>query len=415
MPRKRNRNAAKSAQVDGDKKEMGGYESKMRMDDMPVDWIEQVLSFLPITDVYKCRSVCKAWYVAADRVLSDWETIVIVIKDPKGLRAIAGKERPVRADKNRIFLKDAKRIKRLTQLVRLKEIFVPDCHFRSKLHAVVDDIVLRNAATLTLLHMRSEQMPLDPKRPVVFHNLRDLECSLMNTDHAAACPRLVKLRTSILVKGLHKLPAETLTCLHIDDLFLDTGSPEEIEQVIAAFARFTRLKSLVFVEVFRCFAGQWTELHDQAFSKLFTNMKELEEVEITFPEGSAVNVDSAIETLVHNNPSVRSITMHNARMTDAGLRSLSRLTGLQHLDIESLKRRSNITTEGILSLLRGGSRNGLRDVKLSISDIFFSEIRAEVQLMQQETRCSLIKLEAGIHNISIAIKSVRVTLYRLGC
>ena len=82
--------AAESAQVDGDKKTVGGYASKMRMDDMPVDWIEQVLSFLPLTDVYKCRSVCMAWHVAADRVLNDWETLVIGEKQRR--------ERPVRAD-----------------------------------------------------------------------------------------------------------------------------------------------------------------------------------------------------------------------------------------------------------------------------------------------------------------------------
>ena len=35
--RARIREAAESAQVDDEKKGMGGYESKMRMDDMPID------------------------------------------------------------------------------------------------------------------------------------------------------------------------------------------------------------------------------------------------------------------------------------------------------------------------------------------------------------------------------------------
>ena len=71
MPRKRMRKAAESAPVDDDKKDMGGYEPKMRMGDMPIDCVEQVISFLPLVDVYKCKSVCKAWHVAADRVLTE--------------------------------------------------------------------------------------------------------------------------------------------------------------------------------------------------------------------------------------------------------------------------------------------------------------------------------------------------------
>ena len=386
MSRKRTGEAADSAQVDGDKK--AGYESKMQMDDMPIDWVEQVLSFLPLTDVYKCKSVCKAWHVAADRVLSDWETL--------GMR----KEKPYRwaLDQNKIFLQDDADcrtwIKRLKRLVRLKKIFVPDCYFRSKLRAIVDDVVLRNASTLTLLRMRSGWLPFDPKRPVVFHNLRDLDCSMVEIDQAAACLRLEKLRTSIPVKGLQKLPAETLTYLSINGLKFESGSPEEIGQLVAALSRFTRLKSLILVGNYGFFHDQWTNLHDQAFRKLFTNMKELEEVDITFPEHGVVNVNEAIETLVHS-PSVRSIRMIYARMTDAGLRSLSRLKGLQRLDIRSYKRYSNMTTEGILSLLRGGSRSVLRDLDLNMSvSPDLDQIRAEVDLMQEETGRTF-KVEAG--------------------
>ena len=59
-----------------------------------------------------------------------------------------------------------------------------------------------------------------------------------------------------------------------------------------------------------------------------SNMKELEEVEITFPKGRVVNVDAVIERLVQNNPSERSISMIDSEMTDDCLHSLSRLTGL---------------------------------------------------------------------------------------
>ena len=369
MSRKRIGKVVEAAQVDGNK--MGGYESKMRMDDMPIDWVEQVISFLPLTDVYNCKYVCMAWNVAADRVLSDWETIVIVTKEGSG-SVIAENE-------NHIFLNGAETwTERLKPLVRLKRIFVPGRYIRFKL-LDVDDVVLRNANTLTLLHMGLEQLPFDLKRPVVFSNLRDLECIyLLNPDLVAALPRLVKLRVrTSSVKVLQKLPAETLTSLQIDYIKPETGSHEEMEQLVAALSRFTRLKSLILVEGFTFSPGQWTELHDRAFSQLFKDMTELEEVDIKFPQNGVVTVDAAIETLVLS-PSVRSITMHYARMTDAGLHSLSRLTGLQHVDIASFWRKSDITTEGILSLLRGGSRNVLQDLKFNVSVMpDLDQIRAE--------------------------------------
>ena len=377
MPNKRIGQADDSDQVDDDKKANRG-EPCRRMDDMPIDWIEQVISFLPLTDVYKCRSVCKAWNVAADRALSDWETLVM------------GNEPSLKTDKNQIFMNDADCetwIKRLGQLVRLKRIFVTDgYYFWSKLWPVVNDVVLRNAATLTLLHMEWEPLPFDPDRPVVFHNLRDLECLRLDPDQAAACPRLVKLRTSASLKVLQKLPAEKLTCLRIDELGNnETGSHEkEIKQLIAVFSRFTRLKSLI--QIWRHIPDEGSELYDVAFRKLFTNMKELEEVEITFPEQSIVFMDEAIETLVRNNPSLKLIRMMMARMADKSLRSLSRLTGLQHLTIRSSRWQSDITTEGILSLLRGGSRNVLRDLEFNIPNLpDLDQIRAEGQLIQQET------------------------------
>ena len=142
-----------------------------------------------------------------------------------------------------------------------------------------------------------------------------------------------------------------MTSLHID-LELETKSHVEIEQLVAACSRLMQLKSIYLDFGYAYFQDEFTDLHDGAFSKLFTNMKKLEEVDILFPMFEEVNVDAAIETLVHNSASVSSIRMRDGRMTDASLHSLSRLTGLQLLAIRSSGRHSDITTEGILSLLR---------------------------------------------------------------
>ena len=245
--RKRIKKAAESTQMDGDKKTNGGYESIMTMDDMAIEWVEQVLSFLPLADVYKCKSVCKEWHAAANYVISDWEKQELVFRNFE--------TGPVRTGKNQIFIDRAAIqlngevaneahaqtwIKRLKQLVRLKEIFIPGSCIWSKVLAVGKEVVFRNASTLTLLHMRSERLPFDHKRPVVFHNLQDLECGRMDVDQAAACPRLVNLWTKTSVEVLRKLSAETLTSLRIDDIVFKTISHEEIEQLVAALSRLRR-------------------------------------------------------------------------------------------------------------------------------------------------------------------------------
>ena len=425
MPRKRIGQAADANQVD---KKAKREESNMQMDDMAIEWVEQVLSFLPLTEVYKCRSVCKKWQAAADYVISDWETLTVACEWGSNCadahlknrillnKAAVSVNRQARARSmiwhRRQTETDATWIKRLKQLVRLKEIFVTDnCegHLESKLVAVVNDVVLRNSATLTLLHMRWMPLRLNPNHAVVFRNLRDLDCRyLVDPDRVAALPRLVKLRTSTSIKVLQKLPAETMTSLHID-LELETKSHVEIEQLVAACSRLMQLKSIYLDFGYAFFQDEFTDLHDGAFSKLFTNMKKLEEVDILFPMFEEVNVDAAIKTLVHNSASVSSIRMRDGRMTDASLHSLSRLTGLQLLAIRSSGRHSDITTEGILSLLRGGSRKVLRELAMDVSVLpDFEQIRAEVQLMQQETGRSLFVDSSSptdvLYNFRIAVR-----------
>ena len=401
----------KSAEVAPKTKEQ---KTGLVMDDMAIEWVEQVISFLPLTDVFKCRSVCKMWQAAANNVISDWEKLVLEVRSMRS--PVRGKERA----ENTIFLfksiirrpgqydlalcdnpaiqKEALAwIERLKQLARLKEIrFQTDYLWEFKaLTDVLDDVMIRNARTLCTLRLDFQLLPLNQKPPVVFGNLRELECTLDRKGArllTALCPRLVKLTTDISVKALGKI-TETLTSLHITYLHLRSTSHEEIGQLVAVVSRFTRLKDLSIYYGFDDHV-QWTELHDQAFSKLFTNMKELEVVKIDFPKDVAVNVDAAIETLVRNSPFVRSITMHDSEMSDAGLHSLSLLTGLHQLEITTstiYRLQNNVTTEGILSLLRGGSRNCLRDLKLGVAVSPDSVmIRAEADLIQQETGLTLV-------------------------
>ena len=118
-----------------------------------------------------------------------------------------------------------------------------DEYFWETLPEVVDDVVIRNAHTLCTLHLGSKRLPFNPKQPVVFRNLRDLECSLNPHGEsvlAAVCPRLVKLKADIFgtrtIEALQEIPAESLTSLHITRVSVRTNSHEEIGQLVAAFS-----------------------------------------------------------------------------------------------------------------------------------------------------------------------------------
>ena len=190
MPRKKIREADESAKVENDKKATR-RDSDMRMDDMAIEWVEQVLSFLPITEVYKCRSVCKKWQAAANYVIKGCSTMTLVLPTHQG-----GSNDRDAEHENRIVLKTAAVyivrqgrarqmiwrkataetdaamwIERLKPFVRLKTlIFIQSLfeglYFSNDRIPVVHHVVRVNASSLTLLHMSSLPLPFDPHHPL---------------------------------------------------------------------------------------------------------------------------------------------------------------------------------------------------------------------------------------------------------
>ena len=135
-------------------------------------------------------------------------------------------------------------------------------------------------------------------------------------------------------------------------------------------------------------------------------MKQLEEIDICFPPKMDGTVDAAIDRLVCNNPCLTHISLTDARVTGASLVSLSRLTGVRRLSFGLFSTsQSEFTTDDILTLLRGGSRQVLQLLEVHLKGYIRSRqdkrrIKAETKVMEQEMGCKFYVIVAEIRNVT---------------
>ena len=71
------------------------------MDDLPQDCVEHIFSFLPIADVFVCRSVCGKWREAADCVIRRQKALTFFV-GPKS--QVDRKEGRDRDEANSVFI-----------------------------------------------------------------------------------------------------------------------------------------------------------------------------------------------------------------------------------------------------------------------------------------------------------------------
>ena len=146
------------------------------MDDMPQECVEHILSFLPIADVFVCRSVCGKWKGAADSVIRRQKELKFIVVDNNkrtGTRngiVLRQSEHPVRPDdETPVSLMGCWRTqphernasvwtKRLELMVRLEMLTVVCVSFISgrvqdltnPLKSLINAVIMRNASTLII-------------------------------------------------------------------------------------------------------------------------------------------------------------------------------------------------------------------------------------------------------------------------
>jgi hypothetical protein len=391
-------------------------------DDMPIEWIAQILSFLSLAERFVCKSVSRKWFFAANQSITDQETVTLAfdpvpgITDRSDLLVLVreGRAAPPQpaGDSLLEFWNQQEQnahlnhlIKSLSSLKNLEKIttncsFDCDRLYESSIFqrhiqpymlqlgsaaGILNPLILYNAKPLTCLILPDMDLPHDSRNSVTtYPRLKTLTCRRLAADVSYSCPRLRKLKIDYAenldqldAPALHELSSkgdinpesisnfESLKKLTVgmsgDNFFLSSASPENVMKLVN---RISELKVLSLTCSFRMF-----DQHDHMIRKVVQNNPALTELSLNFMSWS------------ENNPLLG--------VSEAGMKSIA---GLQHLEkIHISCQDGSETIALLLILLRGDSRHTLKQIKVrgwkpeDSGDEQLVLVRAELASMSQET------------------------------
>ena len=226
---------------------------------------------------------------------------------------------------------------------------------------MVREFLLANAESLTILQMSGIPLRVDPA--IVFPNLMKVDCwSVDAGTHPFPALTHLTVGESVTAEFLSSLPAGQM--LSLDVAF-------EREDVVPAISNMKSLKSLKL-------AGSKLGETDGKLSSMFESLHHLEKVRLVAHQ---CRDNGMIATLANQNPKLRHLFFNRINVTDADLTSLALLQNLTEI---WLYQGRNITTAGILTLLRGSSRNVIRKIVLSGDNVDDDQVRSEISLMCEE-------------------------------
>lgn len=212
--------------------------------DLPIEWVAQILSFLPLAQQFACKSVCRKWFLAANQSLADQDEVTFLRdrraedrnKDRILYLARSGRERnAVGGEANSlidcwtrqnpqildIYSYAHHLLKSMSCFKNLKEITIDTTHRdRANDPAVTTDetfewmtldtilrsLIVYNSGTLVKLDAEDDMMclPYDERFPTTYPRLRELICHSLTEGHLSCFPRLRKLslQTSMWLQNL---------------------------------------------------------------------------------------------------------------------------------------------------------------------------------------------------------------------
>ena len=121
-------------------------------------------------------------------------------------------------------------------------------------------------------------------------------------------------------------------------------------------------------------------------------MHHLEKVKLAASSCRFELYDWMIARLWNQNPKLSNVFFSRNDVTDADLTSLAQL---QHLTNVRLCPNQNVTTSGILTLLRGSSRNVIRKFSIDSSEADDDQVSSEISLMCEERGTTFDAPHAG--------------------
>ena len=341
------------------------------INDLPIEWLEQVLSYLSLTQVVTCQSVSRRWYLASRSVLRHWSRLVLkpqaraslfvtpveTSESPRDVVAVSASRQ---ADVARSLLPLLQHLSHLQ--------LAPCCSEADWL-----PLVQQNAASLISIRncslgIRETRLPC----------LRELQVRVeWSEEGAILCPAIEKLHVDYpsSCRFLRTI-VNPLRMRAIDIQFSPTADGSEAAAQAAQAVMTTadvvshllRMANLTHLSLRLCrgagnaMAGR-AVAGDPPLGRLFGGFSRLEEFEVRDESGSGdrVNVDLFIDHLVSGNPRLRKIVIWRLTKTDASLRSLSRLRHLAFLDVRS---KGSFSTDAVMQFLSGRSRHCLSHVMM---------------------------------------------------
>ena len=252
------------------------------------------------------------------------------------------------------------------RLASLKKLLIVRS-YREGDEELVREFLLANADTLTFLKCESS---LQFDHAVVFPNLVELDCPDVSIAGGCPFPALTHLSVAswaVTAKFLSSLPADQM-------LSLDVRVFRDEENVMSAISRMGNMKRLKFR------GDQWRDPPNRL--SIFDNMYHLQEVELVIGDCS-IEQDKMIARLVNQNPMLWHVNIESVALTDASLTSLSQL---QHLTDLRISRATNVTTAGVLTLLRGSSRNVISMFYIDVKRLSGCQVENEIKRMCEERR-----------------------------
>ena len=226
--------------------------------------------------------------------------------------------------------------------------------------------ILANAANLTSVKISMFLLRLD--HAVLFPNLIKLDCRDVIVVAGCSFPALTHLTVG------EPVTAEFLSSLTADQMLsLDVRLDRVRKDVLSAISKMKNLKCLKLNDE----EGGET---DGKLTSIFDNMHHLEKVRLFAYDRHGEQDDGMIATLANQNPKLWRVNFNQINVTDAALTSLAQLQHLTDVCLFSEKK----VTSGVLTLLRGASRNVIRHFKVDPKKVDGDQVTREFSLMSEE-------------------------------
>ena len=262
----------------------------------------------------------------------------------------------------------------------------------------IKEFVQQNAGNLEFLSVYKFKFD----RSVVFQNLTQVSCGGMDVVMVKSLPsiRRLNVKGSITLDFLKSLPAAQMLSLDIRLLLSfpehDNHNDEELVECAAVISGMHSLEELSIDAQLNPLIRKTMDL-SPSLSSMFQKLHHLEKVSIRIDGNhSRKSGNNIMSALVQQNTKLHDVCFSGFNFTSAAYASLAQLQHLSHFSLRGLNSFTSpnrITTNDVLTLLRGSSRKVIRKLGVWKKFADVDRVTCEIKLMAQERGTTFEKSE----------------------